>query len=175
MANLPMYTAKGAVVRLVANQPSYNLFPAAPTATSPGSRGTNAPFVYPQVSNSAVTELHDFTNGLLEAQSSREDDIESTETLAFRHDLGSFIEHPHTPNSIAPSGISNGPAINSDYPPSDETEIPNKFVAKDIDLDLVYSGFVDNHFGPPLGVVSGEKRGVAESWRQRDGRLPSLS
>ncbi|KAG0149057.1 hypothetical protein CROQUDRAFT_669529 [Cronartium quercuum f. sp. fusiforme G11] len=42
VANLPMYTATGAVVRLVADQPSYNLFPAAATATSPGSGWTNA-------------------------------------------------------------------------------------------------------------------------------------
>ncbi|KAG0143266.1 hypothetical protein CROQUDRAFT_679122, partial [Cronartium quercuum f. sp. fusiforme G11] len=95
-------------------------------------------------SNSAINELHGLTNDLVESQSAH-GDIQVNRTLAFQHDLGSIITRPLPPNLVAPSAISSKPAIESDYPPLDDTETPRHFIADDIELHLVYSDFIEDH------------------------------
>ncbi|KAG0145686.1 hypothetical protein CROQUDRAFT_133590 [Cronartium quercuum f. sp. fusiforme G11] len=122
---------------------------------------TNTPSIALQGSISAINKLHGFTNSLVESHRANED-IESSRTIGFKHDLGSVIAQPLTPNLIAASGVSSGPAIKSDYLPLDNMEITDQFVAANIELASIYSGFIDNKVQPPNSVVWEKNRGTKQ-------------
>ncbi|KAG0147375.1 hypothetical protein CROQUDRAFT_91448 [Cronartium quercuum f. sp. fusiforme G11] len=126
---------------------------------------TDTPSTNKQFLNLSIDELQGLTKNLVELQIVHKE-IKSNSTLAFRHDLGSILDQPLTPNSAAPSGISSGPAIHSDYPPSDDTEITDHFVTDNIDLASVYSGFANDRLTPqPPAQKQAKNRGPANNDR----------
>ncbi|KAG0138885.1 hypothetical protein CROQUDRAFT_102706 [Cronartium quercuum f. sp. fusiforme G11] len=83
-----------------------------------------------QFLNSSIDELQGLTKNLVESQIAHEE-IKSNSTSR--------------------------PAIHSDYPPSDNTEIADCFVADDINLASVYSGFANDRLTPQPSAVLGGK------------------